>query len=298
MLKLNPQCVFIEGPDLSGKTTLIRDLHRRTSYRYHLMDRSHISRDLFAKMYSRPTDPMMDLEINNLNNRYYILDPSAEIVRQRFAVRGDEIHDLDGVLRVREAFIDLQSTMLSNLPNLIFVPVVGDHDIAGFVANHLESSTKCTMMSVASEALCHANARGGETWGLSVTLHEDGGFEQVVESDRDPDFEVDYYKKISGTMLEKIRNEMEGINEYSRRETIYSRRFVFSDNSCISFIQVGIRDGKADFYVCIRSSNLVKTLHHDLNFLHRLCRDSQRFLLNKNVPTQIRIMINSAHVVP
>jgi hypothetical protein len=249
-------------------------------------------------MYGRPSDPMMDLEINNLNNRYYILDPDVEIVKQRFAVRGDEIHDLEGVLKVRDAFCGLQETMISNLPNVIFVPVTGDQNLAEFVSDHLEMSTKTTMMSVASEALCHANARGGETWGLSVTLHEDGGFEQVVESDRDPDFEVDYYKRISDTMSEKIRNEIAGINEYSRPESIYSRRFVFADSSCISFIQIGIRDGKVDFYVCIRSSNLVKTLHHDLNFLHRLCRDSQKTLLGKNVPTQIRIMINSAHVVP
>jgi hypothetical protein len=298
MLSFKPQCVFIEGPDLSGKTTLIRSLHRETRYAYHLMDRSHISRNLFAKMYNRPTDPMMDLEINNLNNRYFILLPESDLVIERYNERGDEIHDLDGVLTVLDEFHSLQRTFIGDLPNVMFVPVERDRDLTAFIQSRLVQLSSCNMDVVAGEALGHAHARGGETWGLSFTIHEDGGFEQVVESDRDLEEEAVYYKGITDAFISKIKNEILGKNEYEKPQNEKSRRFVYASDTCISFIQLGFRDEKIDFSVCIRSSNLVKTLPSDLKFIHRLARDAQRGLLGVTFPTTFRISINSAHVVP
>lgn len=298
MLSLKPQCVFIEGPDLAGKTTLIRSLHRETRYAYHLMDRSHISRNLFAKMYNRPTDPMMDLEINNLNNRYFILLPGSDLVIERYNERGDEIHDLDGVLTVLDEFHSLQRTFIGDLPNVMFVPVERDRDLTAFIQSRLVQLSNCNMDVVAGEALSHAYAKGGETWGLNFTIHEDGGFEQVVESDKDLEEEAVYYKGITGSFISKIKNEILGKNEYEKLQNERSRRFVYASDTCISFIQLGFRDEKIDFSVCIRSSNLVKTLPSDLKFIHRLARDAQRELLDVTCPTTFRISINSAHVIP
>jgi hypothetical protein len=109
---------------------------------------------------------------------------------------------------------------------------------------------------------------------------------------------MEYYRGITDTFLSKIKNEMLGINEYNKPQGESSRRFVHSSDTCISFMQLGYRDSKADFSVCIRSSNLAKTLPSDLRFIHRIARDAQRCLLGRTVPTTFRISINSAHVVP
>jgi len=297
MLRFKSQCIYIEGPDLSGKTTLIREIHGATKYAYHLMDRSHVSRDLFARKYGRPTDPMLDHEVNNLNNRYFILDPSEEIIVERYRTRGDEIHDLEGVLSVRNDFRSLKDHWIGSLPNVTFVPIGLIPTPTESVLVDIKSLESYKMSDLARECLKHAQARGGETWGLNFTIHETGGFEQVAEASADPEDEVDYYAKITDGFLQKIDREMRGDNEYSLAQGPGSRRFVYNSDTCISFMQLGIRE-TADFSVVIRSSNLTKTLVHDLKFIHRICRDAQIKLLGRLMPTTIRVMINSAHVVP
>ena len=55
MITFPTENLFIEGPDLSGKTTLIKNIHNKTDYRWHITDRSKISRMIFAEMFNRET---------------------------------------------------------------------------------------------------------------------------------------------------------------------------------------------------------------------------------------------------
>ena len=107
MLYLPINTVFIEGPDCSGKTTLINDLHKMSNYRWHLFDRSQMSRKIFSDLYERNTffiNDSFEKEINNLNNMYVILLPDFEEIRKRFYKRGDEIHDIDSLKAVYDKF--------------------------------------------------------------------------------------------------------------------------------------------------------------------------------------------------
>ena len=45
--------IVIEGPDLSGKTTLYQNLHDMTNYRWNIQDRSALSMLTHAKQYGR-----------------------------------------------------------------------------------------------------------------------------------------------------------------------------------------------------------------------------------------------------
>ena len=53
--------LFIEGPDLSGKSSLIKELHSQTQYKRHIFDRSQISRKIFCDLYER------DYELQHLH---------------------------------------------------------------------------------------------------------------------------------------------------------------------------------------------------------------------------------------
>ena len=82
MLTFPTQNLFIEGPDCSGKTTLVKAIHKRTGYRWHIHDRSQISRSIFANMYHRNIQNIksdLDLEISNLNNRFVFLLPDPQL---------------------------------------------------------------------------------------------------------------------------------------------------------------------------------------------------------------------------
>ena len=90
MLTFPIKNVFIEGPDCSGKTTLVKKIHERTEYRWHIHDRSQISRKIFAEMYNRDLPYLesdLHLELSSLNNRFVFLVPDCEIIRERFYKR-------------------------------------------------------------------------------------------------------------------------------------------------------------------------------------------------------------------
>ena len=98
-------------------------------------------------------------------------------------------------------------------------------------------------------------------------------------------------------MHNKISRELNGENEYSRKESFSSRRFVYTDDSCISFIQFAIREELMDFNVVIRSSDIENTFEHDLKFLYYLASQCYyRFKDNCN-QVRIRFNLNSAHFV-
>jgi len=109
--------ISIEGPDLSGKTTLINDIHKKTNYRWHIMDRSKLSRMVFAKMYDRDVEQATREfyeEVSNLNNRCVFLMPTFEVLEKRYKTRGDEIHTID---TLRESY-DLFFKEFTRLPSL------------------------------------------------------------------------------------------------------------------------------------------------------------------------------------
>ena len=99
----------------------------------------------------------------------------------------------------------------------------------------------------------------------------DGDFQEgshVKSMDYEPE-KRNIMKKYTITFHEKISNELSGNNEYNRIESISnSRRFVYTDDSCISFIQLSIRNKKMDFHVVIRSSDVENIFPHDLKFLY------------------------------
>ena len=48
--------ITIEGPDLSGKTTLYNNIHKQTNYRWNIQDRSMMSMLAHAIFYDRASD--------------------------------------------------------------------------------------------------------------------------------------------------------------------------------------------------------------------------------------------------
>ena len=101
-----------------------------------------------------------------------------------------------------------------------------------------------------------------EAYPVSFTIYDDGDFEESDLKIMDHEPEADYYEEIYEKLHGKISDEICGKNEYNRMETFESRRFVYSGNSCISFIQLSIRDNIMDFHTVIRSSDVKNTLSY------------------------------------
>jgi hypothetical protein len=300
MLTFPTRNLFIEGPDCSGKTTLIGQIHDDTGYRWHIHDRSQLSRKIFCDFYGRKINNIdydLHVERSNLNNRYFILMPSFNVVNKRFNERGDEIHTAFSLYSTYKQF-QKASEKSRLFPNTTVLHMNEDaQSISSRVISILDLMERPILREV-SDTVCQfvENSRD-ESYPLEFTLYDDGEFEEASESSMLHPSEAEYYKKIYDGLLSKIDDEIDGNNEYSRKESVESRRFVYSDSSCISFIQVSIRNNVMDFHVVIRSSNVKDTLPHDVNFLYFLastCYNRFKYCCSK---VRMRFNLNSAHII-
>ena len=61
--------IILEGPDLSGKTTLFNRLHQATNFKWNIQDRSTLSMLVYAKLYNRDQFCYVENLNKELNNR-------------------------------------------------------------------------------------------------------------------------------------------------------------------------------------------------------------------------------------
>ena len=297
MLTFPTKTLFVEGPDCSGKTTLIQKIHNDTGYRWHIFDRSQISRSIFSKLYRRDIDNMnfsLHEEISNLNNRFIILIPPFDVIEERFNRRGDEIHkDITSMKNVYDSF-NRESHFLNTLPNIEICK--SDVDVELLILD-LKLSERCSLNGISGIVSEFVDAcPNKESYPLSFTLYDDGKFEEASPSILSYEKEEEYYDMIRSSLLGKIDMELRGENEYRRVEGLDSRRFVFTDSSCISFIQVAIRDEIMDFHCVIRSTDVKNIFPYDLKFLYFLSSECFKKLGGAK-RVRLRFNLNSAHII-
>ena len=109
--------------------------------------------------------------------------------------------------------------------------------------------------------------------------------------------ESDYYNEIFSKLHTKISDELRGENEYKRVEDFRSRRFVYTDDTCISFIQIAIRDRVMDFHVVIRSTNVKDIFPYDIKFLYYLASTCYNRFADSCDKVRMRFNLNSAHII-
>jgi len=300
MLTFPIQNLFIEGPDCSGKSTLISKIHDASAYRWHIMDRSQISRKIFSSLYDREIpniDSDLHMEMSNLNNKFIFLLPTFDIIKERFLDRGDDFHkSVESIKEVYDKFLSRYMN-ISSFPNVVHYSHSDTTKISEKLMCYLDLIERPVLREISENVLSFVESNGGESYPLQFTLYDDGKFEEASIEVLNHESESEYYNMIFRNMMTKIKNEIKGKNEYSRIEDVYSRRFVYSEDSCISFIQAGNRKGIMDFHVVIRSSDTRNIFEHDLKFLYFLASECWKIIGVNCSSTRIRVNINSAHVI-
>jgi len=298
MLTFPVKNLFIEGPDCSGKTTLIKKIHKLTDYRWHITDRSQISRKIFSELYSRvlPYDDHLHLEMCDLNNQYVILLPAWHVIEERFKRRGDELHTLESLRSVYDRF-HVAASHLVRYPNVIVFQHDDTDDIAIRVASYLDLVERPVLKELSMNVHDFVKStKEKESLPLQFTLYEDGKFEESDSTILNHSDEGEYYQMIHSSLMKKIKNELAGENEYNRVESLSSRRFVHTDDTCISFVHLNKRDDMIDFNVVIRSSNVKDIFEHDLRFLYFLSFSCYKKIKGAS-KVRMRFNFNSAHIV-
>ena len=290
--------INIEGPDCSGKTTLYNALHKATDFKYNIQDRSCISMFVYAKMYKRDTaiwfNKILD-DLKRLDTLNIILLPSEETILKRLAERGDDFQDRKSILLVRKHFRNVAKIGFGMFPNVL---VLEEDDLEENVNKSLSFIDSLNDMP-GQELIKSLVYNSGRNELVDVQCKEVVDRKSLDYEVLDFPQEKEYYFNITQELTKKIFKEFSGLNEYKTPQKHDSRRFIYTDDSCISMIHALWRNNKLNISATLRSSNVSKTLWADYEFLKILSvRVADEMSLPEDADIELTVNIRSAHVVP
>ena len=297
--------IFIEGPDCSGKTTLYEMIHKQSGYQWNIQDRSALSMLVHAKYYGRDTFnhvEQLKRELYNLNNQLIICLPEFEVIAERFAKRGDPIQNLRSLHKLYKLFSEAAEEF-QHYPNVTVIRSVVDKTLVNSLVNQYRSFERKSVHHLRDSMLqmigTSASNRFNEVVGLNFVHYDTGDFTDVDKEMLLYEKEKDYYERIESAVFKTIKNELAGDNPYNRKESINSRRFIYTDDSCIATCHFLIRDDHMDARFYLRSSNVKDTVHFDLNFLKHLTSEVFRYFKcdREGNYCKMEFLIGSGHII-
>ena len=290
--------IALEGPDCAGKTTFMNAFHKKTGYSHHIIDRHFLSPYVYGLFYNRTNkDEWFERFLDSLkcfNTLYVVLLPSLETVIKRFNERGDEKHTLESLKETYILWQNLCNFKLRNLPNVLILK-----------EDNLENNIKLTLEKIITLELISGekivkdllfNCGRNELTDLNITckVNKNNVDRTVLNFPQ----EKEYYEKISNDVFKKITKEMIGLNQHNIPQKLDSRRFVYTDDSCISFIHFMFRQDSLNVKAVLRSSNVSTTFWADYEFLKILSYNTAETLNIPDKEINLSIDIRSAHIVP
>lgn len=292
--------INIEGPDCSGKTTLFNSLHKKTNFKYNIQDRSCMSMYVYSKIYERDNTDLwfkkIQEDLNRLDTLYIILLPTEETILKRLAKRGDDFQDEKSILKVRSHFRNISKIGFGNYPNVLVLE--DKENLEDKVRLCIEFIDKLNRIN-SGELIKQLVVNSGHNEIINVQCKEEVNINSLDYEVLNFPEEKEYYENITERIENKIFKEFTGLNSINVPQDHSSRRFIFTGNSCISFVHALFREERLDVSVTLRSSNVVRTLWADYEFIKILSTkiaDSMR--LDKTIPIDLTINIRSAHIVP
>ena len=297
--------IFIEGPDCSGKTTLYEMIHKASGYYWNIQDRSALSMLIHAKYYGRDTFrhvEQLKRELYNLNNQLIICLPDWEVIVKRFTKRGDPIQNLSSLHKLYNLFSEAAEEF-QHYPNVTVIRSIVDKPLVRSLVNQYRSFERKSVHHLRDSMLqmlgtSSAN-RFQEVVGFNFVHYDTGDFNDINDQMLMYEKEKEYYGRIETAMFETIKKELAGDNPYGRKEDLHSRRFIYTDSSCIATCHFLIRDDHMDARFYLRSSNVKDTVHYDLNFLKHLTAQVFRHFKcdRQGNYCKMEFVIGSGHVI-
>ncbi len=298
-MKFRTEKLILEGPDLTGKTSLYHSIHKSTNFRWNIQDRSALSMVCYARQYGRDTsDLRRDLynELVNLNNRVVVLMPPINVVLSRFFTRGDEVQNEKSLKDLYDIFVE-EVEKISLLPNVLVIKS----------SQNEEETTKIVLRWLEEIEVCPSNTVGKH---VRLFVENAEGDEHVLKSEVSGDIsrhydktimmnplEGNYYKQIERDFRNIIEKELDGINEYHVPQDMDSRRFYYSSRSCISSLHLKPRGEVLEFICTFRSTDAQKNAVIDFQFLEYLVHRMGNDYFTKCNKYRIMLTLNSAHLI-
>ena len=290
--------IALEGPDCAGKTTFMNAFHKKTGYSHHIIDRHFLSPYVYSLFYKRRNkDECFERFLDSLksfNTLYIVLLPSLETIIKRFNERGDEKHTLESLKETYILWENLCNFKIRNIPNVLILKEV---ELEKNIRTTLEKILTLELISgekLVKELLFNCGKNELIDLNINCKVNKNNIDNTVLNFPK----EKEYYEKISNSVFTKITKETIGLNEYNIPQKLDSRRFVYTDDSCISFIHFMYRQESLNVKAVLRSSNVSTTFWADYEFLKLLSYRVSEVLNVSDKEINLSIDIRSAHIVP
>ena len=297
MIRFDLRNVTIEGPDCAGKTTMYREIHRQTSFKWNIQDRSSLSMLCYARLYERDISSWRKIlheELHGLNNAIIIMLPSLDTIIQRFNDRGDDIQDKESLEKLYLIFSE-EADLIRSFPNVI---IANENTKPEQIIKWLWAREHVSYDDIATDV--DRFVRGTSTLEANqiVIKWTDSHFDTILQESLVYDSEVNYYNETRNKFINKIYDELKGNNEYSRKESLTSRRFIMTQDSCISYFHSQFRNNRVLITAVLRSSNVETIFYKDIHFIADLARYFKiYFCLSEAIEVDFNLTIDSAHII-
>ncbi len=292
--------LILEGPDLSGKSTLYSSIHKASGFRWNIQDRSSLSMVCYARQFGRDeTDHRRSLEkeLTNLNNRFVILLPSISTLRKRLCLRGDDIQTFSSLQTLHKIF-ETEVIKIQNLPNVLVVSETQSlSNLTQYIIDWLSMTENVSAESIGKDFIARfleGSHKNEHTLSVELTGKILHNYDRSILED---DYEGEYFTKILSDFKKIISDELCGKNEYKTPQGLESRRFYYSSRTCISSLHLKPRGNILEFLCTLRSTNAIKNGDLDLRFLELIVHEMKNVYFSQCEDYRIVINMNSAHIL-
>jgi len=277
-------------------------IHKASGYQWNIQDRSALSMLIHARYYGRDTFnhvEQLKKELYNINNQLVICLPDWKVIVDRFQKRGDPIQNITSLRKIYELFEEAVQEFQNYANVTVIRQEIDKHTVKDLVTwfKYFENRSLDDLQTYVLQTIAASGKK--EVLGFNFVHYDTGDFNDINKQMLLYDKEKDYYQKIETAVFDKIKSEMKGENEYERPEELDSRRFIYTDDSCISLAHFLVRDGHVDAKFFLRSSNVKDTLRYDLNFVKHLTGEVFRYFKcdRQGDYCKIKVTINSGHII-
>ena len=297
-MKSEVSSIVIDGCDLTGKSTLIKNIHNHLLFRWNIHDRSSLSMLVHAIQYERDVKKWrkkLNEELRDLRNFMVVLQPKFSVIKERYRLRGDEIQNLES-LKLLHSIFETEIRKIESYPNVL---VVRDD-----VANHrmisekiLEYEQPLEISILASRVAQIVKAQNGKSEEVFLEFETDDDVSDVILSN--PHEKV-YYTEIIKKFEGKVQWEISPVPGWDYTpscEKIYaSRRFIYADDSCISMLHATINDGIFTLRAYFRSTDVIRNATIDTEFINYCAFRIAKQVLDFHGTRKIMISYGCPHV--
>lgn len=296
--------IILDSVDKTGKTTLIRELHKKTNYKYPILDRFTPSSITYGHYRNRDLDYSEYYEIEKKfadDVILFYITASNDSIEKRIVSENEKDITFKDIQGLKNEYMKyLYSTMFS-----YFIIDTTDRSIEECVDEILYDLKEFEdrdgiyqICNLCSNVEKHGNSINGtkELTNISINF-KDITLEALKNycSNNKIDFnetnenESFYYDRVFYSLKHIIKAQL---TEHG--QNINSRRFIYTSDECINSFHLLFRKNTLEVFINLRSSNVKKILPFDVYYCKIIVNELNRQFF-KAEKVNCNFTINSAH---